>query len=331
MKDYLKLIRWKNLAFVALIQVLMQYAVVLPTLQSFGFTNEDLFQTYLFIILVIATVAITAGGYVINDYFDLKIDRINKPDDVIIDELIDKKQAMRFYQVLTVGGTILGLILAFLLKSYSLALIFILTPGLLWFYSASYKRQFLIGNLIVSILAALSIFIVALYASAQLTTIYSKEILTQTPIIKQILFWVGSFSIFAFFLTWVRELIKDMEDVAGDREMECRTLPIVWGIKRAKVLTSALIVIVVIGLVIAFSFFYQRADKVSSNYTLFALILPLVFLVYEVLRAKAKDDFHTASLLAKIIMFVGVLYSMIFYFLIAKAHGLTFLGLFIIK
>ncbi len=331
MKHYLKIIRWKNSVFVVLIQILMYYALVIPILQSFGFNVDDLFQSYHFLLLLISTTAITAGGYVINDYFDLKIDRINKPEKIIIDKEISKKNAMILYQILTIGGTIAGLILAFFLKSYTLALIFLFTPGLLWFYSASYKRQFLIGNLIVALLASLSVFIVAIFAITQLENSYDKQILAQTPISTQIFFWIGCFSLFAFLLTLIRELIKDMEDVEGDREMECRTVPIVWGEKRSKIVVTSLISLTIIMLIIALGFFHSQNDKISSNYILFALVLPLLYLIYEVIRAKTVEDFHTASTLSKVIMLVGVLYSLIFYFLIAKTHGLTFMKLFIIQ
>lgn len=330
-KTYFELVRWKNLLFLAVIHLLLYFAVVVPILQSFGFAQNELSVDYRFILLIFSTLLITAGGYIINDYFDLKIDRINKAGKVIVGELISKKSTMLFYQIITILGLLLGLILAVILRSFSLGLIYILTPGLLWFYSASYKRQFLIGNLIVSLLSALSIIVVAIFSYSVLKINFDKTILQQTLIPYQIFFWIGTFSLFAFLMTWIRELIKDMEDVEGDREMECRTMPIVWGIKKSKIVSSVLISIVIFLLLIAYFFFLKRGDKISSNYTLFALLIPLLFLLYETIRAKTKADFHTASTLSKVIMLLGILYSFLFYFLIAKEFGLLFLGLFIIQ
>ncbi|NLI71325.1 MAG: UbiA family prenyltransferase [Bacteroidales bacterium] len=328
MIPYLQIIRWKNLVFLALIQWLMQFTVVLPLLQTFGFEIPK--NNFLFWLLLLSTLLMTAGGYVINDYFDVKIDRINKPEKVIVGDAISTKSAMLFYQILTATGTIIGLVVAFLAKSFTLGFIFVVTPGLLWFYSTSYKRQFLIGNLTVSLLASLSIFIVAILAVAQQKTAYGA-LLSETPIPSTIYSWVGGFASFSFLLTWIREIIKDMEDIHGDSEMECRTMPIKWGLSKTKLFLYALISLTIILLLYVVLEHINFEGNFTFRYLLFGLLLPLISLAIIIYQANKKEDFHKASTFSKFIMLIGVLYSLVFYYLLAKKFGISLFGLFIIK
>ncbi len=329
MSSYLKLVRWKNLLFIILIQWLMQHAVVYPLLQTFGF--ETGLHESLYLLLILATILITSGGYVINDYFDIKTDRINKPGKVIAGEAITLRKTMIFYQALTAAGSVTGIILAFLSESFTLGFIFIITPGLLWFYSASYKRQFVIGNLIVSLSSALSILIVGILAVALLKTEYNSELLQQTPVPSAIYGWTGGFSAFAFLLTWIREIIKDMEDVEGDRETECRTMPVKWGIKKTKHFLYALIALTIGALFYMNHHFIDFEGNLTLRYLLYGIAAPMLILIYLIFKATGSEDFRQASTLTKVIMLIGVLYSLFFYYLQAKKFGINMFGLFIIK
>lgn len=322
---YLKLIRFPNLLFIVLVQFLMRQAVIVPILQIYGFDPTSAgINLYL---LIAATVFIAAGGYVLNDYFDTKIDMINRPDKIIVGQKIDKISAMRFYQILTALGVVCGLVLAFLLKSFTLAFIFIVVPGLLWFYSSNYKRQFLVGNLVVSFNTALSVLAVAIAEMASLQNLYGNLIF-QTPIPKSIYCWVGGFSLFAFMLTWIREIIKDMEDERGDREMECRTMPIKWGMKKTKFFLYILILLTIAVLFVVSYLYIPFEGTLTLRYIIFGLVLPLIVLMYLVFKANSPADFHQASTLSKFIMLIGVLYCFIFYYLQAKIHGFSLFGLF---
>lgn len=328
MTPYLQIIRWKNLVFLALIQWLMQFAVVLPLFQTFGFEMPK--NNFLFWLLLLSTVLMTAGGYVINDYFDVKIDRINKPEKVIVGDALSPKSAMRFYQILTGAGTIIGLAVAFMAKSFTLGFIFVVTPGLLWFYSTSYKRQFLIGNLTVSLLASLSIFIVGILAVAQQKISYG-DLLSETPIPSTIYGWIGGFAVFSFLLTWIREVIKDMEDIHGDSEMECRTMPIKWGLNKTKLFLYALISLTIILMLYVVLEHINFEGNFTFRYLLFGLILPLISLAIIIYQSNKKEDFHKASTFSKFIMLIGVLYSLVFYYLLAEKFRISLFGLFMIK
>lgn len=329
MTGYLKLIRWKNLLFIVLIQWLMQHSVVYPLLQTYGFETSP--HALLYWLLIAATVLITAGGYVINDYFDVKIDRINKPEKVVVGQDVSLRSTMLFYQILTVIGTVTGIIIAFMSRSFTLGFIFILTPGLLWFYSASYKRQFVIGNLIVALSSALSVLIVGVLAVALLKLQYSNELLQQTPVPSKVYGWIGGFAGFAFLLTWIREIIKDMEDAEGDREMECRTMPIKWGEKNTKYFLYALIALTIAALFHVNHYYIDFEGNFTFQYIAFGLAVPLLNLAYLIFKGEEKKDFQRASNVSKVIMLIGVLYSLVFYYFQAKTYDISLFGLFLVK
>jgi 4-hydroxybenzoate polyprenyltransferase len=328
MSSYFKLIRFPNLLFIAFIQYVMRQVVLVPILQIFGFEPES--QTAMMSLLIAATVFIAAGGYVLNDYFDIKIDAINKPEKQIVGNTVTRNAAMILHQILTGIGLICGLALAFWARSFTLGFIFIVVSGLLWFYSASYKRQFITGNLIVAFLAALTILVVGITQLAFLQKEFGKLIF-ETPIPTQIYSWMGGFAIFSFLTTWIREIIKDMEDEKGDREMECRTMPIKWGIQKTKVFLYCLIAITVAGLFLVNEFFIQFQGTLTIRYIIFGLTLPFAALMYLIINSKTAADYHQASTLSKVIMLIGVLYCFAFYYLQAKSYGISIFNLFIVK
>ena len=312
--NYVQLTRPLNLLFIALIQTLMARAVLLPLLKSFALESQIL-PTQILILIVIATVFIAAGGYVINDYFDIKIDRINRPEKVIITTSIDKKSAMRFYQILTAIGIISGLTVAFWLRDTTLAFLFIIVPGLLWFYSASYKRQFIVGNLVVAFSAALVPIIIVFAQHIFLEKTFSK-LIYETPVLSTCYAWVSGFALFAFLTTLLREIIKDLQDEHGDREMECRTLPIKLGTMRTKRVIYALIIVIVSLLsYFVFTKIYFEGSSLTERYFIFGIVLPLIFVAYLTHNAKTANDYKIIGNLTKFVMLTGTLYSLIFLFL----------------
>lgn len=321
-----KLIRYKNLIFIIVIQLLMAKAIIMPTLAMFNLYT--LTPLWMLLCVILATVLIAAGGYVINDYFDLKIDRLNRPDRVLIGTIIEKPTAMRLYQVLTGLGVIIGLVVAVILRNMTLGLIFVVVPGMLWFYSASYKRQFIIGNLIIALSAALVPLIPVIVESALLSQSYG-DLLQETPVIRTLYMWIAGFAAFAFIWTLIREIIKDMQDEYGDREMECRTIPIVCGTMWTKWIVSALIVLSVatLGWLIITYFHLPNDGSITIRYFLFGIVAPSLCLL-ALLWSKNCQALKHAATLAKFIMVIGVLYSLVYYYLLAKAYGLVFLGLF---
>ncbi len=313
MRDYIKLVRVPNLIFIAVIQLLMHYCVVAPILKTHGITpSMSLFQLML---LVIATVFIAAGGYVINDYFDMRIDEINKPDTRIVGQSVTRRQAMLFYQVISGIGVAAGLLLSlYHARSITYAFIFLMVLGLLWFYSSSYKRQFIIGNLIVSLSAAMVPFLVALFENRFLLLEFgpSEELILVS---NTIMGWLGGFALFAFLWTFIREVIKDMEDVEGDREMESHTFPVVLGIAKTKILLYLLIIIALITGGYTIFFVVPLEGSLSWRYFLSLIVIPSIFLIYLLFKARGKADYHYAANVAKLIMLIGTVYSVVVWFL----------------
>jgi 4-hydroxybenzoate polyprenyltransferase len=317
MKAFFNLIRWQNLLIVALTMVLMRYAVIVPLISKVGVTlirgtGEELpmtiqFPWYDFILLVAATVLITAGGYVINDYFDIKTDLINKGK-VIVGTKIPRRQSMRWHNIFNIAGVSLGFYISWKAGYIMLGALFLLVSGLLYFYSASYKRQFLIGNIIVAILIAMVPLLVVFYEWPALYRYYRINAIS-LPEINFIVYWVGGFSLFAFLTTLTREIIKDIEDFEGDIAYGRNTVPVVIGILSAKVVSICLIIITVALLFLTWYFFVN--DIITIIYLTTLIVLPLLFVVYKVIVSSTRKQLHSASAIMKIVMLTGILYSVV--------------------
>lgn len=238
MRDYLRLIRIPELLIVVVAQLLVYFCIVIPTVADYGFML--LLPYWKVASMVAATMLIAAGGYVINDYFDIKIDRLNQPDKVIVSNSISKNDAMHIYQILTIAGVVIGVVVSVVLKSFTLAFIYIIVAGLMWFYSASYKRMLIVGNLMVALMAALVPMIPAFAAKEQLVITYDKVFLS-LPIISTVYTKCCWVALVTFLIVFANEVVKDIISDYGDREMECHTIPVVWGDKVARIIATILI------------------------------------------------------------------------------------------
>lgn len=337
--NFLNLVRYKNLLFIAGLQWLMYYCVVIPVLKTFGLDVSYALGDINFLLLMGSTIFLAASGYVINDYFDTRIDAINRPDKMIVGVTVSKEFASRLHQVLTAIGLLMGFWVAYQAKSMTLALIIALVPGLLWFYSASYKRQFLVGNVVVALNAALVPLVIVVATGAFLSSENGYgTLINQTPVMSILYSWILGFAVFAFLCTLIREIIKDVEDIEGDKEMESRTLPIVWGPTKSKIViyflvaaTAALLVLAYQKYISDFVLFGTEKNTLALRYILFGLLLPLASLVFVIVRAKVSTDFHQAATFSKFIMILGSLFALVFYFLLARGQGLAMFDVFIVK
>jgi 4-hydroxybenzoate polyprenyltransferase len=317
MKAFLNLIRWQNLLMVILTMLLIRYAVVAPLISKIGVVlisgNGEVipmslkFPWYDFSMLVAATVFITAGGYVINDYFDIKTDLINKGK-VIVGTKIPRRQAMMWHNIFNIAGVAAGFYISFKSGYIWLGTMFLIVSGLLYFYSASYKRQFLIGNLIVALLTGLVPMLVVFFEWPALYKYYTINAV-MFPEINFIVYWVGGFALFAFLTNLIREIIKDIEDFEGDIAYGRNTIPVVIGIVSAKIVSISLIAITIILLYIGCHLFIN--DKITFIYLTAVVVLPLLFVIYKLVKSNEKRHLHAASRIMKIIMITGMLYSVV--------------------
>ena len=308
-KPYLQLLRVGNLTFVAILLYVMEKWVATPLLQleQFG----ELMPWWILTLLIVSVVGIAAGGYVINDYFDVKIDRINRPDNLDVTRIISRDAAMNLFYGLTAVGVIAGTVVAWWAHSWTLLFTYVVIPGLLWFYSASYKRMFLVGNLVVAFASAIVPLLVAIANADYLHHLYQNA-LAYSPIVGELYVWTGGFAAFAFLLTWVREIVKDIEDIEGDREMECRTLPIVWGDKVAKIIATILLVVIAI-LIVYMLFavlpFSHEWKSLPTRYVVFGLIVPILCSIVLLWAANNRTEYHRVQTIIKFAMFMGMLFS----------------------
>jgi 4-hydroxybenzoate polyprenyltransferase len=307
----LRLFRLPNILIVAATQILIRYCIISPLL---GQGNMSLqLPGGLFAMLVVATVFTTAAGYVINDYFDRKIDRVNKPSAVIVGKFVNPRHAMAYHLFLSITGTILGIWVSFRAHVLYLSLIFFMVNGLLWFYSTTYKRQFLLGNFIVALLAAFVPFLVLLYELPLLAREYGSQF---TPMVKYLMIWVLGFALFAFLLNLIREFVKDAEDLEGDRVFGKRTIPVVWGIPATRWISSALLLAAILLLISAWYYFIP--DGISLIYFIFFLIIPMLVAMGILLTKNSTGSFHQASLLLKFILITGLGYMIIVNVIISR-------------
>lgn len=269
----LRLTRFWNLVIIAV----SQYATagLLMGLQNL--------RDYRLFLLSCSTMLIAAAGYVINDYYDIKIDLINKPERVVIGKSITRRYAILIHTALSFSGVAIGFVL-----HWKIGIINFFSGFLLWLYSNSLKRQPFVGNLTVALLTGLSIEMVNVF----------YDVNNQVVVI---------YAVFAFFMTLIREIIKDMEDLRGDNTFGCRTLPIIWGLRKTKVLIYILLFLFS-GLVILLNGYYVG---LSILYFVVFLFLPLGWLLARLIRADTIKDFWRLSLFCKVIMLLGIL-SMVF-------------------
>ena len=305
----MRLVRWSNLLFLAALIWLMEKWVTVPILDQAAFGEQ--LPGYILLLIMLATVFIAAGGYVINDYFDVKIDRINRPDELIVTRSISKPSAMRLSMVLSGTGIICGIAAAGMLRSWTLGILFVIIPGLLWFYSSSYKRLFMVGNLIIAFLAGVAPMVVAMANVAILQLRYGT-ILAYTTLPHDIYAWVGGFALFAFLLTWIREIIKDMQDQMGDRELECHSMPVVWGEKWTKVFVTGLIVLTIA--LVGHLWYHVLPfpigwSSLSTRYIALGIVTPMICTLWLLWAAKIPSDYKTCQQVVKFTMLIGMLYS----------------------
>ncbi len=306
---FFKLIRIENLLIIAITQWCIKYLVFAPVNEFSKFTPT------LFTISLISTLLIAAAGYIINDYFDVKTDRINRPETVVIDVVIKRRWAMILHIIFNVVGLALGFYLSLKCHSIKLLLFQILSILLLWFYSTHFKKQLLVGNIVVSLLTASIPVMPMVYEYYLIGGIDPFVTLMIGDFLKMLAIIVCGYSAFAFLTSFAREVIKDMEDYKGDIQTGGKTMPIVWGMITSKVVTFFLIIITIGLLLLACFKYYKEAQYIAIYYILGLIVVPLILLIILIIRAKTSKDFKMASLLLKFTMLFGIGFTFIIKYL----------------
>jgi 4-hydroxybenzoate polyprenyltransferase len=306
MHSILNLIRYKNLLLIILTQVLIKYVLF----SSFGVSIAlTLFE---FMLLVLATICIAAAGNVINDVYDVETDLINKPHKVIVGKSISEKTALNLFIILNVIGVGLGFYLSNSIGRSGFTALFIIISVLLYIYATFLKQTVLIGNIIISVLVAMSIIIVGLFDL--LPAITPQNQLTQLAIFKI----VFNYAVFAFMINLLREIIKDIEDIEGDSKTEIKTLPVVIGKKRATILVFILSLIPLFA-VTYYVVTYLYKQQIAVVYFIVFIIAPLLYFTIRSTSAKSNRELHQLSNILKGIMLFGILSLLLYPYMLDNA------------
>ncbi|MEM6841914.1 MAG: geranylgeranylglycerol-phosphate geranylgeranyltransferase [Bacteroidota bacterium] len=278
-KGFAKLTRVHNLLFLALTQYFVAYFLVDVHHGEWAYlTDVRLF------LLIFSTVCIAAAGYMINDYYDVKIDLINKPHRVVVGTTLKRRYVMAGHVVLSLFGIFIGFLL-----SWEVGAIHCLSVFLLWLHSNRLKRIPFVGNFMVAALSGLAVAMVGIYY-------YEHK------------FLVFTYAVFAFAISLVREIVKDMEDIPGDQTYGCRTLPVAWGIHRTKIL---LYILSAIFIFLLFFLSERLGNQTLMNYFLL-LVIPITFFITRLVRADTRREFTWLNNFCKLLMLSGII-SMVFF------------------
>ena len=289
---FFKIIRLNNLLLIALVQVLVTF-YLLPL-----FIIESRLTTIEFILIVLATLFITVGGYIVNDLNDIEIDKINKPDRVWIPLLISKKNVFVVYILTTVIGVLLAGFFSYLIDDYYTILFFLAPIILLYLYAKKLKKIFLIGNVLVSLLSAYSIFLIS----------YFEKVLVYNPLVYKLQLSEVIFGLlfFAFSMSLLREIVKDNEDSIGDRAMGVQSIYIKYGEKTTHFFIEAVGVIIISVLLLIIAYLYKE-QVLFVAYLFLAVVLSMVLFIKQLKKVKTLYDYNRLSTLLKLIMFIGIL------------------------
>lgn len=293
-KAFLKLVRAGNLLMIILTQVLIKYFLFEP------FSIDSTLNWIGFALLTIATVCIAAGGNIINDIYDQKTDAINNPDRLIIGKKISEASALNLFIILNILGVGIGFYLANLVGEPGFSALFILPSALLYLYASHFKRSLFLGNLVVSLLVALVILIIGVFDLYPAITPENR--ITQKVIFSILL----DYSVFAFLVNLLREMVKDQEDIKGDHNAGLQTLPVVLGRNRTNKLIFTLAILPLAGAVYyIYSYLYENLWAVL--YVLVLILGPLLVFWVKIYSAESKKQFSQLSLLLKLVLIFGLL------------------------
>ena len=289
----LSLVRLQNLLMIVFTQVLVKYFLFEP----FGIdtTLDDLS----FSLLVISMICLAAAGNIINDLHDTAADRINKPQKLLIGTKVSEKAAWNWFIVFNIIGVGIGFYLSNLVGKPSFVALFILPSAFLYFYATQIKGTILVGNLVVSIMVAMIIVMVGIF---DLVPAITPENLTTQKVIFSILI---DYAIFAFLVNFIREIVKDQEDITGDYNAGYQTLPVLLGRSRTNYVIFAFALLPLMG-VLYYLYTYLYESRAAMLYVLLMVIGPLLYFQVKIIAAETKKEFHHLSLVLKLILAAGI-------------------------
>lgn len=305
LKDYSRLFRVPMLLLIVAFQLMIYFFVVTRYLESYGIAPS--MSVLDCVLLVLATLFFTAGGYVINDYFDMKIDQINRPLTRVVGRRLDKNGAMSLYRVLTIIGAVFSILLCWRAQSFQCLLILLFVAGILWFYSSNYKRSFFIGNFIAAFMMALVPLVVVLFQNQFMLLEYNMNP-DLMYIMKGLLIYGVSFSFVGFAWTFILEVVNDLISVKGDRELECHTFPVVWGVQKTKWLLYGCLTLMLVLSALFFYFTPSLHSSASLRFYVCGFFVPALSLFYIISKSQSPADYKLVLNYVMVIFAVNIAY-----------------------
>ena len=297
MHTMLNMLRVPNLLIIALTFLMLRHLVFIPVYSDYSITPG--MSSLNFIILIVATVIIAAAGYISNDYFDVITDRVNKPEKQYIGRQITPGSALSTAVLLSLISALISLWLTWKIKSGLPATLLLLALIVVWWYAIRLKKSFILGNMAVACMSAGTI-AMAWIIEKQCVTIPSEPSRIITLIITAI-------SIFAFMLSLLREIIKDIEDIEGDKMIGCKSMPIIQGISFTKNIVLLITALTFVLLIISQVYLFQFQRYVALIWLLIFVEIPIIWFAFKLKNSHLKADFHKLSSLVKWIMLGGIL------------------------
>jgi 4-hydroxybenzoate polyprenyltransferase len=305
---FFKLIRWPNLVFILLAESLFHFCIYKPL-----YPNAHTASDFSFYFIVATSICIAAAGYIINDYFDVNIDQVNKPQEVVVGNYISRRWVIFWHLFLSMGGVYLSLIVFPFQQYIHIHFSNLATILILWFYSTNFKRNFLIGNVVIAVLTAWTIGVVYFSKFTLLQLAQPTQMLpTDLKFFKLMLLY----SSFAFIVTLVREALKDMEDMLGDQKFGCTTMPIAWGLQTTKVYVAVWLMVLILVLTIIQLYAIPFAWWIPISYAIITIIAPMIYVLFNLKKAYTAADFKRLSSWIKFAMLMGILSMGFFYFVL---------------
>jgi 4-hydroxybenzoate polyprenyltransferase len=308
---FFRLIRWPNLVMIAATQALF-YVTLINPLNKIHENIYSPFTGIYFLLLILSSLLIAAAGNIINDYFDRNIDEINKPEKKIIDKLIKRRWAIVMHIVFSSVAILIGFYIDSQTPVFWLGFSNTICVFLLFAYSISLKKKLLVGNVLIAVLTAWVIFVCFLCYYRTLICQGCEPALDWPAILRRFIRISFLYAGFAFVISLIREVVKDMEDMEGDKKYGCKTIPISWGIPAGKVFVAVWLVVLIGMISIVQIYVWQLGWYGSAAYTILLILAPLVWILRKLYDAQVPKDYHQLSTLIKLVMLAGLL-SMAFF------------------
>lgn len=307
MKSFLNLIRWKSVILSLIALIVVRWFLIESFYQTFAGGIVSSISTFEYLLFCLSIVLIVIASVLINEYFDQDIDKINRAEkDIFIGKSISEKKVLNLFYILSTIGVLIAYVIGYLNGFLHLGSLLIAIACISYFYSLKYKRQFVVGNVVVALLYSMIIFLPILFELSSLMKAQPEIFrIIFLPLKEQLLPITLLLVLITFGITFIREVVGDMQDEEGDREVGCRSFAIVWGEKKTKYLIY-IITVLLLPLIYFLLRYYE--SYISSIIVALIICIPLIFFLKELKKAKAIQDYGFLSELLKMV-YVSCLFA----------------------